>query len=440
MTETTQRTNPDTYHVKNELGRGWAKHPDLAHISEKIRHLAYPVADLIEDPSNVRKHDDSNLEGIRGAYAKYKQRVLLVVNVRTMIIEKGNGSLRTLRLGGYKYAAVLFVDDDPATATGFAIADNRTAETATWDLPALLGQLNSLKEVGHDVPAIDEAFFDELVAIVGDAGFTPGEDESGEDTEPDAPPVKPKSEPGTIYNLGTHRIMCGDSTSREQVDKLLGGDKVQLVNTDPPFGIAYEGGTKPREEIKNDDLTLEQTQELWGAALTVAYEFALDGAVIYAFTPTGMDPISATLAGFRGSGFLAKHTLIWNKNNSCFGRTDYHYKHEGIFYGWKPGAAHYFVDDRTQTTVLEFDRPSRSEEHPTMKPVPLIEKLVTNSSKAGWVVYDPFAGSGSCLIACARTGRVFRGMELDPGYVDVIRKRWGDYARSAGVEPGPDAL
>ncbi|KKM82365.1 hypothetical protein LCGC14_1320380, partial [marine sediment metagenome] len=395
MTDT-KLINPDTYHVKSELGRAWLKHDDLAHISLKIRHLAYPVADLIEDPSNVRKHDDTNLEGIRGAYAKYKQRVLLVVNVRTMVVEKGNGSLRTLRLGGFKFAAVLFVNDDPATATGFAIADNRTAETATWDLPALLGQLNSLKEVGHEVPAIDEAFFDELVSIVGDAGFTPGGDEPGEDTEPDAPPIKAKSELGKVYVLGSHRIMCGDSTNREQVDELLAGDKVQQTNTDPPYGVGYTGTqTLERDSIENDNLGEEGMYELWRDALKIACDVSVDGAVCYAFTPLGLEVLWATLKGFRESGFIPKHTLLWVKDTFVLGRCDYHYKHEGVFYGWKPGAGHYFVEDRTQSTVLEYKRPRRNEEHPTMKPVAMIEKLVTNSSKAGWIVYDPFGGSFS---------------------------------------------
>ncbi len=174
--------NPDSYHVSQDLGEGWFEHEKVDHISPKIRHLAVPCDALIEDPSNVRLHGEQNLEGIRGSYAKYKQRVLLVVNQRTMIVEKGNGSLRTLRAGGFVFAAVLFVDDDPATATGFAIADNRTAETATWDLKGLFDQLTSLKEIGYEVPGIEDAFFDELGSLVGASvpDFGPaGEDEQG---------------------------------------------------------------------------------------------------------------------------------------------------------------------------------------------------------------------------------------------------------------------
>lgn len=135
-----------------------------------------------------------------------------------------------------------------------------------------------------------------------------------------------------------------------------------------------------------------------------------------------------------------RQTLTWLKHHFVFGRRDYHYRHEPIFYGWTPGAAHYFVDDRTQDSVLEFDRPSRSPEHPTMKPVALVQKCIENSSKPGWLVGDPFGGSGTTLIACAQSGRVARLIELAPRYCDVIRRRWTKFATSAGVDPGAGAL
>ena len=135
-----------------------------------------------------------------------------------------------------------------------------------------------------------------------------------------------------------------------------------------------------------------------------------------------------------------RRSLIWLKDIFAFGRGDYHYRHEPIFYGWRPGAAHYFIDDRTQDTVLEFPRPKRSEEHPTMKPVALVERCLMNSSRAGEMVLDPFGGSGTTLIACAQTGRVARLIELDPGYCDVIRRRWTRWAKANNQDPGPGAL
>ncbi|KKK68651.1 hypothetical protein LCGC14_2941930, partial [marine sediment metagenome] len=335
-------------------------------------------------------------------------------------------------------------------ATGFAIADNRTAEQATWDLPAVLDQLTKLKTINYEVPGIDPAFFDEIQAVVKGAGFAPEGGNNAADPGVTTPPVDPVSERGRVYVLGPHRVMCGDSTKREDVADLMGTDRAQLVCTDPPYGVDYaaknrmlnasDGGSRIEVDIENDALGEIDTQKLWRESLGLACEFALDGAVLYAFAPTGPSISQSTIAGTVESGFLAKHTLIWNKNSFVVGRCDYHYKHEGIIYGWKPGAGHYFVDDRTQDTVLNFDRPKRNPDHPTMKPVPLIQKLVENSSRLGWIVYDAFTGSGSCLVACARAGRVFRGMELEPRYVDVIRRRWGSWAKTAGVDPGADAL
>lgn len=175
--------DPDSYHVRQDLGDDWYDAKELEHIQGRVRLHAVPLSVLIEDPSNVRLHPENNLEGIRGSYAKYKQRVLLVVNVRTMIVEKGNGSLRSLREGGFSFAAVLFVNDDPATATGFAIADNRTSEQAVWDLPALFSQLSTLAEADYEVPGIEPEFLNELKVLVDGADFAPLPDVSDEDGE-----------------------------------------------------------------------------------------------------------------------------------------------------------------------------------------------------------------------------------------------------------------
>lgn len=439
MTDTKQ-IDPETYHVEDDLGPGWLEHQDLAHISTKIRLLAYPIAELIEDPSNVRKHDDANLEGIRGAYAKYQQRVLLVVNVRTMVVEKGNGSLRTLRANGFKFAAVLFVDDDPATATGFAIADNRTAETATWDLPALLGQLKSLKEVDHEVPAIDQSFFDELVAIVGDADFTPGADEPGEDPGAEDPPVNPVSKAGEIYRLGPHRLLCGDSN--KGVTELLAGDVPSMAFADPPYNVNYNKQSKPDSDgqqeslITNDSMS---TEEWLTFTRQVAEGLAkITGGCVYVCHSPG--PEGRIMAGALDAVMHWSASIVWAKNQLVFGRASYQRKHEVIWFGWPRSAKRTFTDDRTITDVWEFNKPSKSELHPTMKPVALVQQAIEHASTPGQIVYDPFLGSGTTLIAAAMLGRRCYGVEIEPRYVDVCRRRWGEYARSVGVDPGPDAL
>ena len=195
--------------------------------------------------------------------------------------------------------------------------------------------------------------------------------------------------------------------------------------TDPPYNIAYEGGSKKRDQIKNDEMASAEFRQFLNNVYTAADAVMKKGAVFYIW--------HADTEGynFRGAaidiGWPVRQTLIWNKHNSAFGRSDYHWKHEPCLYGWKPGAAHLWASDRKQTTVLDFDRPAKSDLHPTMKPVALMEYQILNNTKGHDCILDSFGGSGSTLIACEKTARDCRMMELDPKYCDVIIKRWQDF-------------
>lgn len=203
-----------------------------------------------------------------------------------------------------------------------------------------------------------------------------------------------------------------------------GGLADQLI-TDPPYNIAYKGGSKKREHIKNDEMDSDAFRQFLCDAFVVANAVMKAGAVFYVWHADSEG------YNFRGAcidaGWQVRQTLIWNKDNSSFGRQDYHWKHEPCLYGWKDGAAHLWATDRKQTTVISCKRPSKSELHPTMKPVELIEYQVRNNTKGSDVVLDTFGGSGSTLIACEKTGREARLMELDPKYVDVIVRRWQEF-------------
>lgn len=323
-----------------------------------------------------------------------------------------------------------FVDEDEAHA--YALGDNKLAELADWDDDLLSQALRDLAEAETDLSGLgfDSAELAELIALSGPAPKEPQE-------IPQLPEVA-DSKPGEVYELGPHRLLCGDSTRAESWARLLGETKAQLMWTDPPYGVEYKGGTKPRAAIENDGLSLPELRALLDACFAQALSFCEPGASWYVAGPGNVAGDVFTDA-LRHCG-VRRHTLVWLKNNSTFGRADYHYEHEFVFYGWTPGGAHYFTDDRTKTTVLRFDRPARSDEHPTMKPVPLVEECVRNSSKAGWIVVDPFGGSGSTLLACAMSGRVARLIEKEPVYCDVIRMRWTRWARENGVDPGPGAL
>ena len=229
-----------------------------------------------------------------------------------------------------------------------------------------------------------------------------------------------------------HRLLCGDSTKREDVARLMADTKpFQCVWTDPPYGVNHSGGSKdPRsrtyrsgDTLRNDNLSEGATESLVTHALAHAVEHAAPGASVYVACPPGT-PLPHFIAAVDASGFQFMHSLAWVKDSFVFGRCDYHYRHETILYGWLHNGAHYFTDDRTQDSVFEVPRPKRSEEHPTMKPVVLVAIMLGNSSREGDAVYEPFCGSGSTLIAAERLGRQCRAIEIDPRYCDVILRRW----------------
>jgi site-specific DNA-methyltransferase (adenine-specific) len=248
------------------------------------------------------------------------------------------------------------------------------------------------------------------------------------ETDPDEvpePPVEPITKLGDIWILGNHRLMCGDSTSIDSVNRLMGGEHANLLLTDPPYNVAYEGKTEDALTIQNDSMGNESFAQFLRDAYSTADTVMKEGAVFYIWhAPSEVYNFSKAVFEV---GWKLRQCLIWNKNALILGRQDYHWKHEPCLYGWKEGAAHYWGSDRTQTTVLDFNKPRRNGEHPTMKPVELFEYQIKNSSKPLDVVLDLFGGSGTTAIACEKTGRKARLMELDPKYCDVIVKRWEDF-------------
>jgi len=228
---------------------------------------------------------------------------------------------------------------------------------------------------------------------------------------------------GDVWELGKHRLMCGDSTKESDVKKLMNGDKADMVFTDPPYNVDYDGGSKKREKIKNDKLN--DFSQFLNSCFSNMHLFMKDGSCIY-ITHSEVERLSFTET-FKMVGFQLSSIIIWVKNNSTFSMNkDYKWKHEPIIYGWKKGS-HNFYGDNTQDTVWLYDRPSKSKLHPTTKPIELINKAIKNSSKKNEIVLDIFLGSGSTLIACEKTNRICYGMELDTKYCDVIIERWEQF-------------
>lgn len=292
----------------------------------------------------------------------------------------------------------------------YRILDNKTAEVAEWNFDLLEAELKDL-----DFGDFDFGFDD-----------MPELSEPVEVTEDEVPEVDDQSEPitkpGDIWQLGDHRLMCGDSTDTSAVAALMNGKEADLLLTDPPYNVAYEGKTEDALTIDNDKMASDEFYDFLTSAFSAAVEVLKAGAAFYIWH-ADVNGLDFRLA-LKASGLTLRQTLIWNKNTMVLGRQDYQWKHEPCLYGWKDGAAHNWYSDRCQTTVLDFNKPARNGEHPTMKPVELFAYQIQNSTKKGEIVLDLFGGSGTTIIACEQTGRIGYSMELDPKYCDVIIKRY----------------
>jgi DNA modification methylase len=315
-------------------------------------------------------------------------------------------------------------------AIAFALADNRTSELASWDTDALSKSLQSLKDIDFDLSAIgfDD---DDFLAM------TPKADVEGltdDDAIPDS--VETRCKPGDLWHLGGHRLLCGDSTDILQVERLIGGEKADMVFTDPPYGVSYTEkneflnsfgtGHRLTKAIENDSMSPDKMNEFWFTALSNAFAVTSNKASYYISSLQGGDLMM--MMSIIRAGWQLKHMLIWVKNNHVLGRCDYNYKHEPILYGWKVDGTHEFIGGgRCKTSVWDFPKPLKNDLHPTMKPVDLCGEAILNSSKQNQVVLDLFLGSGSTLIACEKTNRRCFGMEIDAHYCDVIISRWEQF-------------
>lgn len=289
-------------------------------------------------------------------------------------------------------------------------------------------------EIELDDIALPEGYLDLNIVMDDEDKETVGDDESpdvDEENEPD-------SKPGEMYELGDHILMCGDSTNAEDVAHLMGGIQADLALTDPPYNVDYQGKTKSKMKIENDKQDDNTFRMFLRDSLTNMKNNMKDGAAFYIWYA------SVQVYNFQGAcddiGLQVRQEIIWNKNAMVLSRQDYQWKHEPCLYGWKEGHGHAWYSDRKQTTVIDCKRPVRSELHPTMKPVELYEYLIKNSSKAGDIVLDIFAGSGTTIIAAERAHRKARVMEIDPRYCDVIRKRWTKWAKDNGQKVGSGGL
>ena len=384
------------------------------------------VDKLIPYAKNARTHSDEQVAQIAGSIKEFGFNNPILVDKDNSVIA-GHGRLMAARkLGMDKVPVVELQHLTESQRKAYVLADNRIALNSGWDTSMLSLELQDLKDdIDLSLLGFDP---DELDALLNPIEETEGL--TDEDAVPDVPD-EPKTKLGDIYILGNHRLMCGDSCSITDMEKLVNDRQVDMWLTDPPYNVAYEGKTKDALTIQNDSMDNEGFRQFLRDAYVTADTVMKAGAVFYIWHADSEG------YNFRGAahdaGWKVRQCLIWKKSTMVMGRQDYHWKHEPCLYGWKEGAGHLWATDRKQTTILEFDKPSRNGEHPTMKPVALFEYQMLNNTKGGDIVLDSFGGSGTTLLAAEKHGRHAYLMELDPKYCDVIVKRWEDFTGKKAV-------
>lgn len=415
---------------------------------------------------------DPEYQSIKRSIEEFGYADPIVINADGTII-KGHQRRTVLMDLGYTEVEVIVLDiQDKAKEKALNVALNKI--TGKWDNAILKDLLLELDLEGYDfsVTGYQRTDLEDLIQLVD----VPAEAQD-DNFDPEAAAAnipEPNTRYGDIWQLGRHRLMCGDSTDPTDVAALMGGDELDLMVTDPPYNVAYgaktdfmadSGRGHGHNSIANDDMDEASFYNFILAFYENAVEAMRPGAVIYVFHS---DTHGLTFRqAFEDAGLKLSECLIWEKNAFTLGRSDYQWRHEPCLYGWKEGAGHFFVKDRTQdtmlledtpdfkkmskqellafidkifrdykdqTTVLFENKPARSKEHPTMKPIPLIGRLINNSSKPGWLVGDFFGGSGSTLMAAEQLGRTAYLMEYDERYVDVIINRWEQFTGEKAVK------
>lgn len=380
------------------------------------------------NPRKDLKPGDSEYEKIKRSIVEFGYVEPVIVNLDYTIIG-GHQRCKVLKDLGFTEIDCVVIDVDKTKEKALNIALNKI--TGEWDTESLAGLLEELNRESYDLEltGFDWSEAEKLLETLK------SDDEEGEnpdDTYEIEVPEEPISQLGDIWLLGKHRLVCGDSTRAEDVQLLLNGQKVQMVFTDPPWNVNYGANDHPswkQRTIINDSMSTEDFKDFMNNAFKQMNIAAEEGAMVYVvMSAQEWGNLMLTLSD---NGFHWSSTIIWNKDRLVLSRKDYHTRYEPIWYGWKEGKARLHpLEDRQQTDVWDIARPSKSEEHPTMKPVELVERAILNSSKRGNSVLDLFGGSGTTLIACENTHRVCHMMELDPKYCDVIVKRFIDKAGS----------
>lgn len=379
------------------------------------------IADLKHATYNPRvdlKPGEAEFEKIKNSILEFGYVEPIIVN-SDMTIVGGHQRAKVLKELGFDEIDCVVVEIDKTKEKALNIALNKIS--GDWDFPALAKLLDELKGEDYNV-GLTGFDFKEAEKLWDE--YMPKNNQEEEEEIPE-PPEQPVIQSGDIILLGKHRLICGDATKVEDLSRLMDGKKARLTVTDPPYGISYVGKTEDALTIANDNLNDEEFYNFLLEAFKRVYEVSDDGASLYVFHADAKGLIFRR--AFVDSGFKHSQCCIWAKNTFVMGRQSYQWQHEPCLYGWKPTGSHYWNGDRKQSTIWNFDKPRVNDVHPTMKPIPLIEYIIKNSSKYGDIVVDTFLGSGTTLLAADNSDRICYGSELDPKYCQVIIERWINY-------------
>lgn len=418
-----------------------AAEPDLSYIAEPLRHLAIPIDQVQIDPDNLRLHDERNLEAIERSLVQFGFRSLIVVQRDGMVVRAGNGRVAVARKLGWTHLPALVCDDDDQEALAFAIADNRTAELASWDDAALAKALADLPASMKAAAGFTEAELREVLLRLPDSDV--------KQDEIPRPLPKAVARRGETWLLGEHRIRCGDSTDAKDVEELMNGEKADLVATDPPYLVNYDGNrvgnTGKDWSEQYNEVEIEDADAFFRALFERALDIMAPHAAIYCWH--AHKRCGAIQAIWAELGILDHQQVVWIKPTSVFGSCIYHFQHEPCMVGWRQGSkpAHDGKHDHTTVWVLPLDERCKAKldgdsdvwaadwegkarvvgnEHPTQKPVELFARPMRKHTAPGDVCYEPFSGSGTQIIAAEQLGRRCYAMELEPTFVDVAIRRW----------------
>lgn len=373
-----------------------------------------PLSQLVPYVNNARTHSKAQITKLRSSLREFGFINPVIID-RDFGIIAGHGRVLAAKEEGIDQVPCVFVDHlTEAQKKAYIIADNRMAMDADWDEALLRIEIEALQAEAFDVSltGFDEKEIADLLATDDDVQ----DDEFDVEAELDKPTI---TKAGDIWQLGPHRLICGDSTKPETFAALMDGKKANLVVTDPPYNVNYEGSAG---KIKNDNMENTAFYQFLLTAFQNTEAVMADDASIYVFhaDTEGLNFRKA----FADAGFYLSGTCIWKKQSLVLGRSPYQWQHEPVLFGWKKKGKHKWYTGRKESTIWEFDKPKKNGDHPTMKPIPLVAYPIKNSSMSNTLVLDPFGGSGSTLIACEQTERICHTIELDEKFCDVIVKRY----------------